>query len=44
VPFAEFAERSQVFEMPDLAAMTTAATNDWLASAYPGFVLTLPGV
>jgi hypothetical protein len=44
VPFAEFAERSQVFEMPDLAAMPTAATNDWLASAYSGFVLTLPGV
>jgi 2-polyprenyl-6-methoxyphenol hydroxylase-like FAD-dependent oxidoreductase len=44
VPFAEFAERSQVFEMPDFAAMPTAATNDWLASAYSGFVLTLPGV
>ncbi len=44
VPFAEYAERSQVFEMPDLAAMPTAATNDWLASAYSGFVLTLPGV
>ena len=44
VPFAEFAERSQVFEMPDLAAMPTTATNDWLASAYSGFVLTLPGV
>ena len=28
--FAEFAERSQVFEMPDLAAMPTAATNDWV--------------
>jgi 2-polyprenyl-6-methoxyphenol hydroxylase-like FAD-dependent oxidoreductase len=44
MPFAEYAERSQVFEMPDLAAMPTAATNDWLASAYSGFVLTLPGV
>jgi 2-polyprenyl-6-methoxyphenol hydroxylase-like FAD-dependent oxidoreductase len=44
VPFAEFAERSQVFEMPDLAAMPTTATNDWLASSYSGFVLTLPGV
>ena len=44
VPFAEFAERSQVFDMPDLAAMSTAATNDWLASAYSGFVLTLPEV
>jgi 2-polyprenyl-6-methoxyphenol hydroxylase-like FAD-dependent oxidoreductase len=44
MPFAEHAERSQVFEMPDLAAMPTTATNDWLASAYSGFVLTLPGV
>jgi 2-polyprenyl-6-methoxyphenol hydroxylase-like FAD-dependent oxidoreductase len=44
MPFAEYGERSQVFEMPDLAAMPTAATNDWLASAYPGFVLTLPDV
>jgi 2-polyprenyl-6-methoxyphenol hydroxylase-like FAD-dependent oxidoreductase len=44
MPFAEFGERSQVFEMPDLAAMSTTATNDWLASAYSGFVLTLPGV
>jgi hypothetical protein len=24
--------------------MPTTATNDWLASAYSGFVLTLPGV
>ena len=39
---AEHGERSQVFEMPDLAAMSTAATNDWMSSAYPGFVLTLP--
>jgi 2-polyprenyl-6-methoxyphenol hydroxylase-like FAD-dependent oxidoreductase len=44
MPFAEYGERSQVFEMPDLAAMPTAATNDWLAAAYSGFVLTLPGV
>ena len=44
MPFAEYAERSQVFEMPDLAAMPTTATNDWLASAYAGFVVTLPGV
>jgi hypothetical protein len=33
-----------VFEMPDLAAMPAAATNDWLASAYSGSVVTLPGV
>jgi len=44
MPIAEHGERSQVFDMPDLAAMPAAATNDWLASAYPGFVLTLPGV
>jgi hypothetical protein len=44
MPFAEYAERSQVFEMPDLAAMPAAATNDWLASAYSGSVVTLPGV
>jgi 2-polyprenyl-6-methoxyphenol hydroxylase-like FAD-dependent oxidoreductase len=43
---AEHGERSQVFDMPDLAAMPTAATNDWMSSAYAGsgFVLTLPGV
>lgn len=44
MPFAEYAERSQVFEMPDLAAMPTAATNDWLSCAYSGWVVTLPGV
>ena len=43
---AEDGERSQVFDMPDLAAMPTAATNDWMSSAYAGsgFVLTLPEV
>ena len=44
MPFAEYAERSQVFEMPDLAAMPPAATNDWLSSAYSGWVVTLPDV
>ena len=44
MPIAEHGERSQVFDMPDLATMPTTATNDWLASAYPGFVLTLPDV
>ena len=44
MPFAEYAERSQVFEMPDLATMPPTATNDWLSSAYSGFVVTLPGV
>ena len=44
MPFAEYAERSQVFEMPDLAAMPPAAANDWLSAAYSGFAVTLPGV
>jgi hypothetical protein len=44
VPRAERIERSQVFGMPDLAAMATAATNDWMSSAHPGFVITLPDV
>jgi len=41
---AEHGERSQVFDMPDLAAMPPTATNDWMSSAYAGsgFVLTLP--
>ena len=43
-PMAEHGERSQVFDMPDLATMPTVSTNDWMSSAYPGFVLTLPGV
>jgi hypothetical protein len=44
MPTAEHGERSQVFDMPDLGAMPTAATNDWMSSAYPGFVPTLPDV
>ena len=44
MPFAEYAERSQVFDMPDLATMPTTATNDWLSSAYSGWVVTLPDV
>jgi 2-polyprenyl-6-methoxyphenol hydroxylase-like FAD-dependent oxidoreductase len=44
MPFAEYAERSQVFEMPDLATMPPTATNDWLSSAYSGSAVTLPGV
>jgi 2-polyprenyl-6-methoxyphenol hydroxylase-like FAD-dependent oxidoreductase len=44
MPFAEYAERSQVFDMPDLAAMPTTATNDWLSSAYSGWVVILPDV
>ena len=42
--FAEYGERSQVFDMPDLAAMPPTATNDWMSAAYPGLVLTLPDV
>jgi hypothetical protein len=41
-PIAERVERSHVFDMPDLAAMPTAATNDWMSAAYPGFPVTLP--
>jgi 2-polyprenyl-6-methoxyphenol hydroxylase-like FAD-dependent oxidoreductase len=41
---AEDGERRQVFDMPDLATMPTAATNDWMSAAYPGFDLTLPEV
>ena len=44
MPIAERVERSQVFDMPDLSAMPTTATNDWMSLAWPGFVLTLPGV
>jgi len=44
MPIAEHGERSQVFDMPDLATMPPAATNDWMSSAYPGFALTLPDV
>jgi 2-polyprenyl-6-methoxyphenol hydroxylase-like FAD-dependent oxidoreductase len=42
MPIAERIERSHVFDMPDLAAMPTAATNDWMSSAHSGYVLTLP--
>ena len=44
VPIAEHAERSLVFDMPDLAGMPPAATNDWMSSAHPGYVVTLPDV
>jgi hypothetical protein len=33
-----------VFNMPDLSSMPTTATNDWMAAAHPGAVLTLPNV
>jgi 2-polyprenyl-6-methoxyphenol hydroxylase-like FAD-dependent oxidoreductase len=44
MPTAERIERSLVFDMPDLAAMPTTATNDWMAAAHPGAPLTLPDV
>jgi hypothetical protein len=44
MPIAERTERSHVFDMPDLTTMPTTATNDWMSSAYPGFVVTLPDV
>jgi 2-polyprenyl-6-methoxyphenol hydroxylase-like FAD-dependent oxidoreductase len=44
IPIAEDIERSYVFGMPDFTTMPTTATNDWMSAAYPGFVVTLPGV
>jgi 2-polyprenyl-6-methoxyphenol hydroxylase-like FAD-dependent oxidoreductase len=44
IPNAEGIERSYVFDMPDLTAMPTTATNDWVSAAYPGLAVTLPGV
>ena len=44
MPRAEHVERSEVFDMPDLATMPTTATNDWMTSHLPGYVLTLPDV
>jgi 2-polyprenyl-6-methoxyphenol hydroxylase-like FAD-dependent oxidoreductase len=44
MPRAEHVERSEVFDMPDLSAMPATATNDWMTSHLPGYVLTLPDV
>ena len=44
IPNTEGTERSYVFGMPDLTAMSTTAANDWMSAAYPGLVLTLPSV
>jgi 2-polyprenyl-6-methoxyphenol hydroxylase-like FAD-dependent oxidoreductase len=38
---AERIERSES-DMADLAAMPTAAANDWMSAAHPGLVVTLP--
>lgn len=43
-PNTEAIERNYVFGLPDLTAMPTAATNDWLSAAFPGLAVTLPGV
>ena len=42
MPRAEHVERSEVFNMPDLTTLPTRATNDWMTSHLPGYVLTLP--
>ena len=42
MPIAERTERSHVFDMPDLTTMPVTATNDWMSSAHPGYVVTLP--
>ncbi len=44
MPWAEHVERSQVFDMPDLATMPTTATNDWMSSAFPGSCSRSPDV
>jgi 2-polyprenyl-6-methoxyphenol hydroxylase-like FAD-dependent oxidoreductase len=41
---ADVIERNYVFGMPDLSAMPTAATNDWLSGAFTGLEVALPGV
>jgi 2-polyprenyl-6-methoxyphenol hydroxylase-like FAD-dependent oxidoreductase len=44
IPNVAAIEQGFVFGLPDLAGMPTAATNDWLAASYPGFVVDLPGL
>jgi 2-polyprenyl-6-methoxyphenol hydroxylase-like FAD-dependent oxidoreductase len=41
-PNAEVIERSYVLGVPDLTAMPTAVTNDWISAAYAGLPVTLP--
>jgi 2-polyprenyl-6-methoxyphenol hydroxylase-like FAD-dependent oxidoreductase len=38
----EAIERGYVFDMPDLATLATAATNDWMSAAFAGLPVTLP--
>jgi 2-polyprenyl-6-methoxyphenol hydroxylase-like FAD-dependent oxidoreductase len=42
IPNAEAIERSYVLDMPDLTTMPTAATNDWMSTAFAGLPVTLP--
>jgi 2-polyprenyl-6-methoxyphenol hydroxylase-like FAD-dependent oxidoreductase len=42
IPNAEAIERSYVVDMPDLATLPTAATNDWMSAAFGGVPVTLP--
>jgi len=42
IPNAEGVERNYVLDMPDLAAMPTSATNDWMTAAFAGLAVTLP--
>jgi hypothetical protein len=44
MPVAEQIERNAVFDMPGLAAMPTAAANDWMSALLPGLPVTLPDV
>jgi hypothetical protein len=44
IPNTEGIERSYVFGMPDLTAMPTTATNDWMSAVYTGLPVTLPSV
>jgi 2-polyprenyl-6-methoxyphenol hydroxylase-like FAD-dependent oxidoreductase len=44
MPVAERIERGAVFDMPDLATMPTAATNDWMSATHSGLEVTLPRV
>jgi 2-polyprenyl-6-methoxyphenol hydroxylase-like FAD-dependent oxidoreductase len=42
IPNIEAIERNYVFDMPDLTTMPTAATNDWMSTAFAGLPVTLP--
>jgi 2-polyprenyl-6-methoxyphenol hydroxylase-like FAD-dependent oxidoreductase len=42
IPNTEAIERNYVFDVPDLTTMPTAATNEWMTTAFAGLPLTLP--